>query len=511
MKKIIYMLGIIFLTLIVGLNLLFTANLTSEEHIELNYNYWLYITGIIVTGILIYFSSKFINRYLYNDFEGKKKLRKKLFIGAIIIYMLFSIIWAIVVNPKVVGDSVHVCNMAQSFERKDDELLSHLTYAGITLKQYMQAYPQQISLAFIYSLFFKIIEFDIMEVLRVINIISNMLIVIALYKINQQLSKKYKTNKVLLLVLILTFISLPILETFIYGDIPSLALCLFSVYFIMRYTETKEFIYSIYASILTMIAYMMRMNSLIFIIATMIYLLLIFCKNFTKNKKKENIFQILIIIIYLMISILPSTLVKKYYFNKYDLDKTKKYPNTSFLLMAMTESPRGNGWYNEDIAQPALKNPENVKSKYLENIKERLNYFSNNLGYTFNFYIMKVASMWTENTYSAITNNKVKEHKLAENISTSLNFYQKALLIVTCLCSIITLIQNRKNISNEMSFLLAIFVGGFTFHILWEAKSRYIIPYIVVLIPIASININEFCIKNIKKRFENFKKCDILS
>jgi len=105
------------------------------------------------------FSSKFINRYLYNDFEGKKKLRKKLFIGAIIIYMLFSIIWAIVVNPKVVGDSVHVCNMAQSFERKDDELLSHLTYAGITLKQYMQAYPQQISLAFIYSLFFKIIEF----------------------------------------------------------------------------------------------------------------------------------------------------------------------------------------------------------------------------------------------------------------------------------------------------------------------------------------------------------------
>ena len=60
MKKIIYMLGIIFLTLIVGLNLLFTANLTSEEHIELNYNYWLYITGIIVTGILIYFSSNAI-------------------------------------------------------------------------------------------------------------------------------------------------------------------------------------------------------------------------------------------------------------------------------------------------------------------------------------------------------------------------------------------------------------------------------------------------------------------
>ena len=44
----------------------------------------------------------------------------------------------------------------------------------------------------------------------------------------------------------------------------------------------------------------------------------------------------------------------------------------------------------------------------------------------------------------------------------------------------------------DLIFLLTIFVGGFAFHILWEAKSRYIIPYIIVLIPIASICINKF-------------------
>ena len=63
------------------------------------------------------------------------------------------------------------------------------------------------------------------------------------------------------------------------------------------------------------------------------------------------------------------------------------------------------------------------------------------------------------------------------------------LLILTCVLSIVVLIQNRKNLSPEIIYLLLIFMGGFAFHIIWEAKSRYIIPYIVVLIPLASIQI----------------------
>lgn len=497
LKKIIYVLGISFLALIIILNLLFTANLDSSEHIEINFNYWLYIIGIIMMEIIIYFLAKAINRHLCSDTddESNKKIRKRLFKGAFVIYILFNIIWAVVVNPKVVGDSVHVCNLAQTFYREnDEEFLQDPTYVGITLKEYMQAYPQQVSLAFVFSIFFRIIHFDIMEVLRVLNIISNILIVIALYKINKQLSKEYKTNKILLLILILTFISLPMLITFIYGDLPSLALCLFSVYFMMKYTETKKIKYPIGASIFTMVAYMMRMNSLIFIIATAIYLLLSFFKEMNKKPWKENLLRISIIAVYIIVSVMPAALVKDYYFSKYELDKNKVYPSISYLLMAMEESPRGNGWYNEEIATPALENPENIKDVYLEKIKDRLTYFSENIGYTFDFYIMKIASMWTENTYTAVLNNNVENISL-ENVSSALTFYQKALLIVTCLCSLIILIQNRKNLSLNVIFLLTIFVGGFAFHILWEAKSRYIIPYIVVLMPLASISIKELGIK----------------
>ena len=162
--------------------------------------------------------------------------------------------------------------------------------------------------------------------------------------------------------------------------------------------------------------------------------------------------------------------------------------------MGMSESWRGNGWYNEDIGEPALKNPQGIKEEYENKIKDRLTYFSQDIGYTFRFYTMKLASMWSENTYSAVRLNLLHESEddYLNAIKEPLAFYQKALLILMCVCSIIVLIQNRKKLSVNVIYLLLIFMGGFAFHIIWEAKSRYIIPYIVVLIPIASSEINKF-------------------
>lgn len=268
----------------------------------------------------------------------------------------------------------------------------------------------------------------------------------------------------------------------------------------IKYVKTKEVKYAVFASIFTMIAYMMRMNSLIFIIATVIYLLLNLFKDFKQTAWKKSVLSLTIVAIYVIISVTPTILVKNYYFDKYNLDKNKIYPNTSYLLMAMEEGPRENGWYNEKIAEQALKDPENAKNEYTEKIKERLIYFKDNLDYTIDFYIKKISSMWTENTYSAVIYNKIDENNLIEKISSPLAFYQKASLITLCVCCIIVLIQNRKNISLEIIFLLTIFIGGFAFHILWEAKSRYIIPYIIVLIPIASISINKFKFGKNKKR-----------
>ena len=491
MKKVFAIIGIIFLIIVILLNIFFSAYLDASEHITINNNNVFYVLGLILVGILIYFFTNYINNFLYKD-EKRKKLRKWLFIAVISIYIIADILWTIFVRPPIVGDQVHVACMGKLFARGyDEEILESLTYANISLKDYMQAYNQQIPQAFIYGLFFKLIHFDEIGVLRVINVFAVIAIIIGIYKIGDLLSKKYKVNKVLLLTLMLTFVSVPMLSTFVYGDLPSLALAIFCVYYIMKFAQDKKIKFAIIASIFSMFSYMMRMNSLIFIIATVIYLLFNLFSKIKEKTAKENIINLIVIIGYIIISILPSQLVNNYYINKYDLDKSKTYPTISYFLLAMEEAPRGNGWYNESIGEPALKDPEGIKDEYANRIKERLEYFSQNLGYTFNFYAMKLASMWTENTYAAIRNNTSKENDPLENLIAPLTFYQKVLLILSCVCAIIVLIQNRKNLTPELIYLLLIFMGGFAFHILWEAKSRYIIPYIVVLIPIASIKINK--------------------
>lgn len=494
MKRFFSIIGIIFLVIVIALNLIFTADLDASEHITISYNNIFYIIGLLVIGLIIYFVSNILNKYLYKD-EKKKKLRKILFISAISIYIIADILWTIFVRAPIVGDQVHVNSMGQLFYRGyDEEIINSDTYAGIPLGEYIQAYNQQIPQAFLYSLFFRLIHIDEFGTPRALNVIAIIIILVAIYKIGNMISKNHKVNKVRLMVLFLTFLSLPMLSTFVYGDIPSLAFALLSVYYMMKFVDYNKLKYFTLATIFSMIAYMFRMNSLIFVIATVIYLLFNLFTKITSKTVKENIINALLIVIFIVVSIVPAQIVNDYYINKYNLDKSKEYPNISYILMGMSESWRGNGWYNEDIGEPALKNPESSKEEYAEKIKDRLTYFSQNMGYTFRFYTMKLASMWSENTYSAVRLNLLHESEddYLNVIKEPLTFYQKALLILMCVCSIIVLIQNRKNLSVNVIYLLLIFMGGFAFHIIWEAKSRYIIPYIVVLIPIASIEINKF-------------------
>ena len=259
--------------------------------------------------------------------------------------------------------------------------------------------------------------------------------------------------------------------------------------FTMKYTKTEKIRYIVFTTILTMIAYMMRMNSLIFIIATVIYLILNIFKNIKEKSWKKNLLSVAIIIMYVVISIFPSSIVSRYYLDKYNLERNKTYPSIGYVLMAMQEGPRANGWYNESTREKAFDRLDNISDEYKHEIKERIEYFLQNPGYTIKFYIDKITSMWAENTYSAIRNSEVNGN--LDNLVKPLEFYQKVLLTLTCVCSLIVLIQNRKNLSLDLIFLITIFIGGFAFHILWEAKSRYIIPYILVLIPISTIVINK--------------------
>ena len=130
MKRFFSIIGVIFLAIVVILNICFTANLDATEHITISYNNIIYILGILLIGAIIYLFANWLNKFLYKD-DKRKRLRKRLFIAALAIYILADILWTIFVWAPIVGDQVEVAMMGKLFYKGyDEEILQSGTYAG---------------------------------------------------------------------------------------------------------------------------------------------------------------------------------------------------------------------------------------------------------------------------------------------------------------------------------------------------------------------------------------------
>lgn len=276
---------------------------------------------------------------------------------------------------------------------------------------------------------------------------------------------------------------------------------------------------------------------------------------------KSNIIKIIFgIIIICILSISPMNIIKKYMESKYpdDIVLNRSHPLVSYLLMgARTKIDyASHGWWsaeiielwNKYIGENKAKTKEELRT-YLETVKkdgsgfEKLKkeqwkeYFELIKNYIkkpntmFNFYSEKILSMWTETTFQSIWTNdvmfrmKIYDANVLGRTSKELYFgntreiyqeYCKALIILIYFGAFIEIVNNIRNLNKrkqkynvddkllniEKLYLVIIFLGGFAFHILWEAKSRYIIPYVIILFPLATglidVIINNKIINKIK-------------
>lgn len=79
--------------------------------------------------------------------------------------------------------------------------------------------------------------------------------------------------------------------------------------------------------------------------------------------------------------------------------------------------------------------------------------------------------------------------KISEIIIRFLDVYQIIIYGFTALNIGISI--KNKELNEKNIILVLVFFGGFLFHILWETKSVYVIPYFYVLIPVAADGIRK--------------------
>lgn len=251
---------------------------------------------------------------------------------------------------------------------------------------------------------------------------------------------------------------------------------------------------------------MLRKNSLIPIIAVLLVLLFESLRFGRSVRARLCLLVMAVCLAVTSVGILP--LVQKCYEKKAGNTLSSGVTAMSYFAMGMQEASRGCGWYNGfniDTYDAAGMDSALANEISRQAVWERLAYFREHPGYAVDFYARKHLSQWADGTYASRQATlatyggrsgffqEVYDGSLSSAYIEWGNAWQDVLYLGTLVFCVSAVHRKRKNTatapqgSDTDSLYLYVgliaVLGGFLFHILWEANSRYIFLYSLLLMP----------------------------
>ena len=307
----------------------------------------------------------------------------------------------------------------------------------------------------------------------------------------------------------------------------------------------RQILFTGFGSILFLtLSVMLRKNSLIPIIAVLLVLLFEALRPGRNGKMRLGLLIMAVCLAVTSVGILP--LVQKCYEKKAGNTLSSGVTAMSYLAMGMQEASRGCGWYNGfniDTYDTAGMDTAIANEISRLAIDERLTYFREHPGYTADFYLHKHLSQWADGTYASRQATlatyggrsaffkEVYEGSLSGGYIEWCNAWQNVLYLGVLVFCIDSLKKRRKSkvvghmadqtagytagctadhMADQLDAdqlgadrhgadqhgadrlgadrlyiyvgLIAV-LGGLLFHTFWEANSRYIFSYSLLLMP----------------------------
>lgn len=304
-------------------------------------------------------------------------------------------------------------------------------------------------------------------------------------------------------IVMLCFLPFTFYITFIYGTIPGFAFSSLALYFEQRFFKEgrKDGGWGdlFTAAICISLAVLLKSNYLIVLAAMLIYLLT--CGIF---RKKLQFIAAAVILTALYIG--SGKMVNLYLEAVTGQPVSKGSPMLAWVEMGLTEGSRGPGWYNGyniGVFSDHDLDPEETLIVVKADLKDTLQEFAEAPQMAADFFIRKAASIWAEPSFQGLwiqeikgnswllpgmTKSLFKEGGLLNRLFMFLFNYIQSLVYIGAL---LFFILYRKRITWEQLIFAVVFIGGFLFHMAWEAKGQYSVCYFILLIPYAALGLKE--------------------
>ena len=426
-----------------------------------------------------------------------------------LLYFLFM--WCVFVGGILIlfsktvpaADSLSVYSAAEALA-SDDTSVIHPT------DSYLSYYPQQIGLVAFYELiirFWNLFSTGLpaYHFIKCLYVALACIILLFQYKSVHLIWQDTVADRFYLL---LAFANLPFLmyTSFVYGEIPSFAAVSIGFYFLLKlllsshgqkpaFLRTHLFYGAISIACLTF-SVMLRKNSLILVIAALLVILCQWLKT-----KRHSLLLLALLCGICCLSVLP--FIQKSYELRAGNTLKSGVPAISYFAMGMQESSRGNGWYNGynfDTYQQTGMDAKAASSLSRTAIADRLSFFRENPVYAADFYLHKHLSQWADGTYASRQAtlatyggrreffNSLYAGKYSRYFISYCNAFQNVLYLGAALFFLFHKKKETGQSASGLPVYLGIIgvLGGFLFHIIWEANSRYIFLYSLLLMPYAA-------------------------
>ncbi len=282
----------------------------------------------------------------------------------------------------------------------------------------------------------------------------------------------------------------------VYGDVPSIFCILLSAVLLLQYGKDGRIRYLAALVPAVTMAVLVRENSLIMLIA------LCLCAGvYALQRKDKKLLAALVLCVALPWA--AYTGVTKMYETRAGLaHPLGGIPATSYLAMGMQEENGKYGWFTEyckKVYWESDNDPEYARWVSGIHIKERLAYFRDNPAYARAFYREKLLSQWNQPLYQSLFfSAQYSEGKEPGPDSLDYKVHGQYFVQVLACCDRMQfvlyagmvcyfLFAVKKGDSILKYLLAATILGGFFFSVIWEAKARYILPYYVMMYPLAVV------------------------
>lgn len=402
----------------------------------------------------------------------------------------------------VIGMSILWIQVSHTYPEADQKAVSWVSYLMTQNNflffehgKYMQIYPNQLGLAAILEALYRLTGGENWKAFMYLTALANGMVVYLLYKITDQLYHDQNADRLVLLAS-MGCIQIILYSTFLYGIMLGLAFALGAFFTLLLFLEQGKWRYAIGSGILMGISILVKNNYSIFLVALVILLLYDAVKKSGGGIRKAGK-SLAAILILIGLTALLSRSLTAFYEHRSGLTIESGMPKSLWVAMGMQEGERAEGWYNEfnfDTYVNSDCDPAVSDAIAKEAIAESLQHFQKDPAYAARFYLRKTLSQWNEPTYEALWVNQfhsgdfstivqsIYEGKLYQVLSEYMNLFQ-LLVFAAVFAGLLIGRKGEKRWQLTELFLPMVILGGFFFHTIWEAKSQYIFPYFVCMLP----------------------------